>query len=121
MQLASSGILQGSTLATFADVLQFTIMVLMVVGTAVNIPRSKGAARGFWTLMTVSAAMWAFDYWMWVYYEVIRRAHMPAPQPGDTLLILHVVPIMMALAMLPHRTARDGSSIASRIEFALIA
>jgi signal transduction histidine kinase len=121
VQLASSGILQGSTLATFADVLQFTIMLLMVVGTAVNIPRSKGVARGFWTLMTVSAAMWAFDYWMWVYYEVIRHLHVPAPQPGDTLLILHVVPIMMALAMLPHRTTKDGSSIASRLEFALIA
>ena len=121
VQLASSGILQGSTLATFADVLQFTIMLLMVVGTAVNIPRSKGAARGFWTLMTISAAMWAFDYWMWVDYEVIRRAHMPTPQPGDTLLILHVVPIMMALAMLPHRTTKDGSSVASRLEFALIA
>src|SRR5690348_12073661 len=121
VQLASSGVLQGSTLAAFADVLQFTIMLLMVLGTAVNIPRSQGAARGFWTLMTVSAAMWAFDYWMWVYYEVIRRVHMPAPQPGDTLLILHVVPIMMALAMLPHRTTKDGSSIASRLEFALIA
>lgn len=121
VQLASSGTLQGSTLAAFADVLQFTIMLLMVVGTAVNIPRSRGPARGFWTLMTVSAAMWTFDYWTWVYYEVIRRAHMPAPQPGDTLLILHVVPILMALAMLPHRTTKDGASVSSRLEFALIA
>ena len=121
VQVASSGMLQGSTLATFADVLQFTIMLLMVVGTVVNIPRSRGAARGFWTLMTLSALMWAFDYWNWVYYEVILHARMPAPQPGDTLLILHVVPIMMALAMLPHRTTKDGSSVASRLEFALIA
>ena len=96
-------------------------MLLMVVGTAVNIPRSRGPARGFWTLMTVSAAMWTFDYWTWVYYEVIRRAHMPVPQPGDTLLILHVVPILMALAMLPHRTTKDGASVSSRLEFALIA
>lgn len=121
VQVASSGILGGTTLATFADVLQFTIMLLMVVGTAINIPKSRGAARGFWTLMTVSAAMWAFDYWMWVSYEVIRRLHVPTPQPGDTLLILHVVPILMALAMLPHRTAKDGSSLSSRLEFALIA
>lgn len=121
VQVASSGILQGSTLAIFADILQFTIMVLMTVGAAVNIPSSRGAARGFWTLMTVSAIMWTFDYWMWVYYEVILHTRMPAPQPGDTLLILHVVPIMMALAMVPHRTTRDGSSVASRLEFALIA
>ena len=121
VQLASSGTLKGSTLATFADILQFTIMVLMVVGTAINIPVSRGAARGFWTLMTISAAMWAGDYWNWLYHEVILRVSMPTPQPGDTLLILHVVPVMMALAMLPHRTTKDGSSTSSRIEFALIA
>jgi signal transduction histidine kinase len=121
VQIASSGILKGARLAAFADLFQFAIMVLMVVGTAINIRPSRGAARGFWILMTVSAGMWAGDYWMWVYYEVIRRAHMPSPQVGDTLLILHVVPIMMALAMSPHRTLKGGSSISSSLEFPLIA
>jgi hypothetical protein len=121
VQIASSGMLRGATLAAFADLFQFAIMVLMAVGTAINIRPSRGTARGFWALMTVSAVMWAGDYWMWVYYEVIRRVHMPTPQVGDTLLILHVVPIMMALAMAPHRTLKGGSSISSSLEFPLIA
>lgn len=121
VQIASSGMLRGATLAAFADLFQFAIMVFMAVGTAINIRPSRGAARGFWILMTVSAVMWAGDYWMWVYYEVIRRLHMPSPQIGDTLLILHVVPIMMALAMAPHRTLKGGSSISSSLEFPLIA
>jgi signal transduction histidine kinase len=121
VQVASSGMLKGATLAAFADLFQFAIMVLMAVGTAINIRPSRGAARGFWVLMTVSAVMWAGDYWMWIYYEVIRRAHVPSPQVGDTLLILHVVPIMMALAMAPHRTLKGGSSISSSLEFPLIA
>jgi signal transduction histidine kinase len=120
VQVASSGALKGATLAAFADVLQFMIMVLMVVGTAINIPRSRGSARGFWVLMAVSSLMWAGDYWMWVYYEVIRRVHMPAPQPGDTLLILHVVPIMMALAMLPHQTLKRATSLSNSFELPLI-
>jgi len=65
--------------------------------------------------------MWAGDYASWVYYEVIRGVQMPVPQPGDTLLILHVVPIMMALAMLPHRVLKSGSPLASNLEFPLIA
>jgi len=96
-------------------------MVLMVIGTAINIGPSRGAARGFWTLMTVSSAMWAGDYWRWVYYEVIRRIQVPTPDLGDTLLILHVVPIMMALAMMPHRSPKPGSSRSSTLEFPLIA
>src|SRR5436305_5142769 len=46
---------------------------------------------------------------------------MHVPQPCDTLLILHVVPIMMALAMLPHRVLKSGSPLASNLEFPLIA
>ena len=121
VQIATSGILKGQTLAAFADILQFAIMIAMIVGTAINIRRSKGSARGFWLLLTVSAVMWAGDYASWVYYEVIRGVQMPVPQPGDTLLILHVVPIMMALAMLPHRVLKSGSPLASNLEFPLIA
>ncbi|PYX99715.1 MAG: hypothetical protein DMG64_18835, partial [Acidobacteria bacterium] len=121
VQIATSGILKGQTLAAFADILQFAIMIAMIVGTAISIRRSKGSARGFWLLLTVSAVMWAGDYASWVYYEVIRGVQMPVPQPGDTLLILHVVPIMMALAMLPHRVLKSGSPLASNLEFPLIA
>jgi signal transduction histidine kinase len=121
VQLASSTTLKGSTLTVVADVLQFTIMLLMAVGTGINIRPSQGSARGFWSLMTVSAAMWAVDYGFWVYYEVLRGVHMPVPQPGDTLLVLHVVPILMALAMLPHRLRDAKSSLHSQLEFPLIA
>ncbi|HWC15984.1 MAG TPA: histidine kinase dimerization/phospho-acceptor domain-containing protein, partial [Terriglobales bacterium] len=121
VQIASSGTLKGQTLAAFADVLQFTIMVAMIVGTLINIRPSRGSARIFWILMTISALMWTGDYATWVYYEVIRRVHMPVPQPGDTLLILHVIPIMMALAMLPHRVLKSGGSISSNLGFPLIA
>jgi len=108
-------------LASAADILQFTIMLFMVVGTAINVAPSRGPARGFWIFMTVSSLMWATDYGFWVYYEAIRRVPMPAPQPGDILLILHVVPIMMALAMLPHLAPTREKSLSTNLEFPLIA
>lgn len=121
VQLASSETLKGSTLATFADLLQFTIMLLMIVGTAINIGPSRGAARAFWALMTGSALMWAAGYGFWVYYEVIHRRSVPVPQPGDALVILRVIPIMMALAMLPHRFRDRDSALLTYLELPLIA
>jgi signal transduction histidine kinase len=121
VQIASSGTLKGQTLAAFADMLQFTIMVAMVIGAAINIRPNRGSARGFWVLMTVSALMWTADYATWVYYEVIRGVHMPVPQPGDTLLILHVVPILMALALVPHRVPKSRSALSNSLELSLIA
>jgi signal transduction histidine kinase len=121
VQIASSGALEGRTLSSVADVIQLGIMALMVVGTAINIPRSRGHARAFWTLMTVSAGMWIVDYAMWVYYEIVRQLPMPIPQAGDTFLILHVVPLMMALALLPHRVQRKSGSVSSHVGLALIA
>ena len=71
--------------------------------------------------MTASAVMWAGDYGMWLYYEVIRRVQPPSPQPGDVLLILHMVPMLMGLAMLPHRKAQDEAVFSTGFEFPLIA
>ncbi|HET9743835.1 MAG TPA: ATP-binding protein [Terriglobales bacterium] len=121
VQIASSNFLKGATLIAFADAVQFAIMLLMVAGTAINIPHRRGPARGFWILMTVSAAMWAADYGFWVYYEIWRRVPMPSPQPGDILLVLHVVPMMMGMALLPHRQVSGEWLLASKIEVPIIA
>jgi len=119
LQVVSSSALSGQRRAIVTDLLQFTIMLCMVAGTAINIPHNRGHARGFWALMTVNAAMWTIVCGFWVYYEVIRRLPMPAPQPGDTFLLLHVIPVMMALAMLPHHIEKKDS-LSSNLEFPLI-
>ena len=119
LQIASSSALHGQTLAIVADLLQFTIMLCMVLGSAINVRPSRGHARGFWALMTANAAMWTVVCGFWVYYEVLRRIPMPAPQPGDTFLLLHLIPVMMALAMLPHHIQKQGS-LSTNLEFPLI-
>jgi signal transduction histidine kinase len=121
VQVASSGALKGWTQIAAADLLQFSVMVCMVVGAAINIRPSRGSARGFWVLITLSSLMWAADYAMWVYYEVLRCLPMPTPQPGDMLLLLHLIPTMMALAMLPHLAFKRKDAGSSSLDFALIA
>ncbi len=121
VQIAGSGMLKGTRMVAVADILQLTIMLLMLLGTALNIPRSQGAARGFWSLMTISIAMWSVDYGVWTYYEVVRRVQMPLIHVGDILLVLHLVPMMMGMALLPYRILKSRSPKPASIEFSLIA
>ncbi len=119
LQVASSGLLRGATLAGTADVLQFTIMLLMLAGVLSNVPKAKAHVRGFWLLLALAVAMWTGVYSIWLYHEVIRHTPVPFAGAGDMLLALHVVPIMMALAVLPHRDRRAGA-LPSSLEFLLI-
>jgi signal transduction histidine kinase len=121
VQIVSSGMLKGASMVAVADILQLTIMLLMLVGTALNIRRSQGFARGFWALMTAGVGMWAVDYSLWAYYEVIRGLPMPTIHFGDILLVLHLVPMMMGMALLPYRTMKGRSPRPASIEFSLIA
>jgi signal transduction histidine kinase len=121
VQVASSGTLKGASLIGVADVLQLSIMLLMLLGTTLNIRRSHGAARGFWALLSVSVAMWAVDYGLWAYFEVLRRVPMPTIHFGDTLLVLHLIPMMMGMALLPYRTTKSRSPRPASLEYSLIA
>jgi signal transduction histidine kinase len=54
--------------------------------------------------------MWCFSQSCWAWYEVVvDRKPLPDPFPGDIVLFLHVVPIMAAVAIRPHRAdEREG-------------
>jgi signal transduction histidine kinase len=71
---------------------------------------SRGHTRLFWSLVAASMAMWCFSQSCWAWYEVVvDRKPLPDPFPGDIVLFLHVVPIMAAVAIRPHRAdEREG-------------
>jgi signal transduction histidine kinase len=71
---------------------------------------SRGHTRLFWSLMAASMVMWCFSQSCWLWYEVIlNRKPLPDPFPGDIVLFLHVVPMMAAIAIRPHKAdEREG-------------
>ena len=70
---------------------------------------SRGHTRLFWSLMAAGMAMWCFNQACWTWFEVVVRKPLPEPFPGDIVLFLHVVPIMAAVAIRPHRAdEREG-------------
>jgi signal transduction histidine kinase len=96
----------GPALTTFADL---TFLALLLVATAamsrngVSMPRF----RAFWLLMAFSCLLWAINAGFWAYYEVLLRRDLPDPSLGDVILFLHVVPLMAAVALRPHRFQGD--------------
>jgi signal transduction histidine kinase len=92
------------------DLIPLFLTVASTILTLGNAFQSRGHARLFWSLMTVSMAMWSFNQAGWAWFEVIARKPLPDPFVGDVVLFLHVVPMMAAVAIRPHRADdRDGT------------
>jgi hypothetical protein len=102
---ASLRMAQGETLTITSDLIQ---SALLLVATAAFLPNTLRArtpmprARVFWILMSGGMLFWLAYQTMWNYFEVVKRQDVPEPFSGDVVLFLHLVPMMAALAVLPH-------------------
>jgi len=91
------------------DLVPLSVAVATTILTLGNALHSRGHARLFWSLMTVGMAMWSFNQAGWAWFEVMARKPLPDPFVGDVVLFLHVVPMMAAVAIRPHRVDdREG-------------
>jgi hypothetical protein len=94
----------GYALNAFADLSQTAILFGCYLSTLPNQTKSRGRAAGFWMLMGIGFALWLIAQGLWACYEVMLRKHVPDPFIGDIVLFMHVVPMLSALALQPHRT-----------------
>ena len=91
------------------DLIPLLVITAACIPSARNAFDSRGHTRLFWSLMTAGLVMWAFNQFMWAWFEVVIRKPLPDPFPGDVVLFLHVVPIMAAVAIRPHEAEeREG-------------
>jgi len=70
--------------------------------------------------MSLGLAVWLLSQVMWTYLEVFLRQEAPNPFVGDVILFLHVVPMMAAVAVQPHRQQDDRTIRAGTLDFALL-
>ncbi len=92
----------SDNLTFFADIAQPILIGLVLAAFGCNLAGSRGSARKFWLLMTAGAALWLFSSAMWAYLELVRHVDISAPTYLDIILFLHLVPMMAALATVPH-------------------
>jgi len=123
-QVAASLLMpRGSLLTNVSDVVQ---TALLLVGTAAFLLKTIRSRPGpyhsflFWLLMTAGMALWLAYEAMWFYFEVIQRQDVPNPFLGDVVLFLHLVPMIAALAVVPHLRIEERDERIRMLDFTLL-
>jgi signal transduction histidine kinase len=118
--MASIILPKNLVLIAWSDITQFLLLLSGALSLIPNVVATHKRTRLFWLLMTMGVSFWFCYQVCWTYIEVIQRGEVPNPFVGDIVLVLHIVPMMAALALQPHvqhdeRTIRFGS-----LDFALL-
>jgi signal transduction histidine kinase len=103
--LVSAMLGPGYRLALFGNTAQTVLLLLLLGVNLLNAARARGNTRYFWASLALAAAFWLAAQGLWTWYEVVARKVVPVPFIGDVLFFVHIVPIMGALAVRPHRPA----------------
>lgn len=90
-------------LTVFGNAVQSGLLLLLFLLTLLNAASTNGKSRWFWASMSFGAVLWLAGTLLWAWFEVIVRKPVPSPFTGDVLFFLHIVPMMGALALRPHR------------------
>ena len=114
---------RGAALTIASDLIQGTLLLVATVAYLPNTSRSRCPTfqiRLFWILMTVGMLFWLTYQGMWNYFEVIKRQDVPDPFLGDIVLFLHLVPMIAALAVLPHLQENERDERIRMLDFTLL-
>jgi signal transduction histidine kinase len=110
---------RGPALTEFGDVLALIMLGAASFAFLWNAV-TRREARVFWSLLAFGAFLWSVNSSIWLYYEVILRRELPEPCIGDVILFIHVIPVMAAVALLPHRPKGDRKASLNAINFLMV-
>jgi signal transduction histidine kinase len=123
-QVAASLLLpRGEALTVASDLIYGALLLVATAAFLPNISATRCASfqvRLFWILMSLGMVFWLSYQGMWNYFEVIRREEVPDPFLGDIVLFLHLVPMIAALAVLPHLREDERDERIRMLDFALL-
>lgn len=108
------------SLATFGNIAQECLLLILCALCLRNALRGQGNTRLFWLSILLGTSFWLAATTMWSWYEVVLRRETPDPFAGDVLVFMHVVPMMGALALRPHRSNRDRRCDFGGLDFLLL-
>ncbi len=114
---------RGDALTIASDLIQGTLLLVATAAFLPNTSRSRCPTfhiRLFWMLMSVGMLFWLTYQGMWNYFEVLKRQDVPNPFLGDIVLFLHLVPMIAAVAVLPHLREDDRDERIRMLDFTLL-
>ena len=111
---------RGPVLTAISD-LGYLFLSLVGVGAMLaNAWSERGSKRRFWALMGSGCLLWVCNQVAWVYFEVFRHTTFPDPSFMDLFLFLHLVPMIAAVALRPHRSEDEQKFRVGMLDFGLL-
>jgi PAS domain S-box-containing protein len=91
----------GSSLLAYGGISYF-ILLLLATGFAIrNGVQNTLGGRPFWVLLGIGYSLWVLDQSIFLFHEFVLHTEVPDDSIADSVLFLHIVPIMAAVATLP--------------------
>jgi signal transduction histidine kinase len=111
---------RGSLLTAMTDVGYLVLTLTIGIAMLANAVSAKGASRRFWALMGAGCILWCCNQAGWLYYEVVLHAPVPDPWSIDMFLFLHLIPMIAAVGLRPHRANGEQKSRVGPLDFLLL-
>jgi signal transduction histidine kinase len=111
---------RGPLLTAISNVGYLLLMLGLCAAMLANAWSTQGANRRFWALMGAGCILWVSHQAGWVYYEVLRRTAVPDPWIMDVFLFLHLIPMIAAIGLRPHRTEGEQKFRVGALDFLLL-
>ena len=113
----SLGLGLGQKLAPYGSGAYFLLLLLATGFAILNAAEKTLGRRPFWVFISIGYGLWSLDQWLYIYYGAIRHIDVPDNSIADPALFLHLVPLMAAMAMLPHLKQPDRKSYRATLNF----
>jgi signal transduction histidine kinase len=103
----SLAVTPGSFLVSYSGISYLLLLILGTCFAVRNGIQNTLGGRTFWTFLAIAYGLWTLHQFIGLYYELGLHVEVPNDSIADSLLFLHIVPLMAAVATLPHRNATD--------------
>jgi PAS domain S-box-containing protein len=110
----------GSFLDSYSGISYLFLLFLATSFAIQNGMQCMLGSRPFWVFFATACGMWSTSQLTQVYFERVLRVETPSSSIADPMLFLHIVPIMAALAIFPHRNKSDQKSYRALINAFLV-
>ena len=97
----------GSFVVSYSGISYFLLLLLATTFAIRNGIQNTLGSRTFWFLVATGYGLWALNQYLQLHYELGLHIEVPQNSISDTLLFLHVVPLMAVVTALP---CRDGAN-----------
>lgn len=105
--ILSLAVKPGSFLFSYSGISYFLLLLLATSFAIRNVIQNTFGSRAFWAFLATGYGLWAMHQFLQIYYELGLHVPVPDDSIADTVLFLHVVPLMAAVATLPNRNVSD--------------